>query len=97
VRRFVRATYKGYEYMQKDADGSAAAIVKMYPTLVKQIVLEQVQEINELIIDRAVRDKGLGWQTEERMQKTADFINKVYKVEKPIKAADIYSNKFLAN
>lgn len=96
VRRFVRATYKGYEYMQKDPQGAAAVIVKMYPTLVKQIALEQVQEINDLILDPAVRDKGLGWQTEERMQKTADFINKVYKVEQPIKAADIYTNKFLA-
>lgn len=97
VRRFVKATYKGYEYMQKDPAGSAAVIVKLYPTLLKEIVLEQVQEINDLIIDPAVRDKGLGWQTEERMQKTADFINKVYKVEKPIKAADTYTNKFLAN
>jgi NitT/TauT family transport system substrate-binding protein len=95
VRRFVKATYRGYEYLQKDPAGSAAAIVKLYPTLVRQIALEQIQEINELIIDPAVREKGLGWQTEERMQKTADFINRVYKIDKPIPAGDIYTDKFL--
>lgn len=97
VRRFVKATYKGYELLLKDPEGSADSVVKLFPAVKRQIILEQILEINDLIVDTNARDKGLGWQSEARMQKTADFINKAFKIEKPIVAADTYTNQFILN
>ncbi|MDP6178293.1 MAG: ABC transporter substrate-binding protein [Desulfatiglandales bacterium] len=94
VRRFVKATFRGYRYLQQNPKDSADIIVKEYPALDREVVLEQVKDMNE-IISRQDPAHPMGWMKEDRWKETISFITSAYKVEKPVKASDMYTNAFL--
>lgn len=95
VRRFVQATYRGYQYQAKEPNAAADALVKMFPGLDRQIAYEQIIEINDLLIDPDLKDRPLGWQREDRMASTVKFITDAYQVKEPIKVGDTYTNRFI--
>ena len=43
-------------------------MMKMFPTLDRAILIEQIHEINELIVDKGATDKSLGYLREDRMK-----------------------------
>lgn len=95
VRRFVKATYDGYRFMQKEPEKAADMIMAMYPVLKRGTLLQQIREMNDLIRDPSVADKGLGWQREDRMESTVAFVGQAFKAAGKVKASDIYTNAFL--
>jgi NitT/TauT family transport system substrate-binding protein len=95
VRRFIKATYDGYRFMQKQPEKATDIIMGMYPVLNRATLLQQIREMNDLIRDPAVADKGLGWQREDRMDSTVAFVGRAFKAAGKVKASDIYTNQFL--
>ena len=95
VRRFVKATYRGYESMAADPEGSADIMVKIYPVLDRAVVLQQIKEISELLRDEATRGRPLGWMLPERIASTRSFIDTAFELKGAVKAEDIYTNEFL--
>lgn len=95
ARRFLRATFKGYEFMMKNAERSAEIIVKMHPVLDRDVVLQQIRDINELIVDKDVANRGLGFIRDDRAASTVKFIDAAYDLKGKVKAGEIYSNDYL--
>lgn len=92
VRRFLKASYDGYVAMAANPQEAADIIAKQFPTLPKAALLEQVKQTNELIRDPQVADKGLGWQREDRMASTLDFVKSAFNLPNPVALKDIYTN-----
>jgi NitT/TauT family transport system substrate-binding protein len=68
----------------------------MFPTLDRAVVTEQIREINDLITDPEVKDKGLGYLREDRMASTLSFLDKAFDLKGKIKLSEIYSNDSLS-
>jgi NitT/TauT family transport system substrate-binding protein len=96
VRNFLRASYRGFEFARSNPDQAADIAVKMFPTLDRAVVAEQIREINDLISDATVADKGLGYLREDRMRSTLSFLDKAFNLDGKIKLDDVYTNELLA-
>jgi NitT/TauT family transport system substrate-binding protein len=95
VRKFLRAAYRGYEFSIANPDAAADIMVKMYPTVDRAVALQQIREINDLVRDAAVADRGLGYLRDDRIRATVEFVDKAYALNGKIKPADIYTNDLL--
>src|SRR5450830_1890633 len=89
VKRFVQATYRGFEYQRTHAIASQQKLMD------KGILLQQITETNQIIDDPEADNKKLGWMRADRMQATVDFVKKAFNLQAPIKPSDIYTNKFV--
>lgn len=97
VRKFLRASYRGYEFAIANPDQAADMLVKMFPTVDRAIALQQIREIGELITDREVRANGLGFIREDRIRTTLGFVERAYDLRGKVRVEDIYTNAFNTN
>lgn len=95
VRKFLKATYRGYEYAKANPDKAAELMLKAFPTVDHGVALEQINDINDLITDKTAPDKRLGYIRDDRMRATVDFVDKAYGLNGKIKPADVYTNELL--
>jgi NitT/TauT family transport system substrate-binding protein len=95
VRKFLKATYRGYEYAKANPDKAADLMLKVYPTVDRTVALEQINDINDLITDKSAPDKRLGYIRDDRMRATVDFVDKAYGLNGKVKPSDIYTNDLL--
>jgi NitT/TauT family transport system substrate-binding protein len=95
LRKFLKASYRGYEFARSNPEQAAGLMVKMFPTLDRDIVLDQIRDINELILDQPVAAKGLGYLRDDRMASTVAFVDKAFDMKGKIKVQDTYTNALL--
>jgi len=98
VKRFVEATYRGYVLMHDHPLDAANAIGLQYPILDKAILLQQIAETNSLIEDEVANDAShhkVGWLRPARMNSTVDFVSRAFGTVGQVKAADLYTNRFV--
>lgn len=95
VRKFLSASYRGYEFARANPEKAADIIVKMFPTVDRGVALEQIKDINDLIVDSGAQGHGLGYFREDRVGSTVGFVDKAYGLNGKVKASDIYTNTFL--
>ncbi|MCO5397672.1 ABC transporter substrate-binding protein [Ralstonia soli] len=94
VKRFVEATYRGYAFMRDQPKAAADAIVAQQPLLDRAILQEQIAETNKLISDEPAKHK-IGWLRPERINATVDFLSRAFDLGGKVKAADLYTNRFV--
>lgn len=95
LRKFLKQSYRGFAFAQADAEGAADIMVKMFPTLDRDVALGQIRDINTLIVDKAVADKGLGFLRTDRMASTLSFVDKAFDMRGKVKVEDMYTNALL--
>ena len=95
LRKFLKASYRGYEFARSNPEQAAGLMVKMFPTLDRDIVLDQIRDINELILDQPVAANGLGYLRADRMASTVAFVDKAFDMKGKIKVQDTYTNSLL--
>jgi NitT/TauT family transport system substrate-binding protein len=95
VRKFLTATYKGYAFAIAQPEQAADIMVKLFPNADRGIALQQIREIDDLIVDPEVRDRGLGYMRDDRMRSTVQFIGKAFELNGSVKAEDTFTNDFL--
>jgi NitT/TauT family transport system substrate-binding protein len=96
VRKFVRAALRGWKYTM-DHPAEAADLQKsMVRGLKKQITIEEIAILRNLVITPDTRKHGYGWFSPALMQKSREFMVKHAKLSGPApKAADLYMTGFL--
>jgi NitT/TauT family transport system substrate-binding protein len=95
VRKFLRASYRGYEFALANPEQAADIMVKTFPTVDRAVALQQIREISELIVDPEVRQNGLGYLRDDRMRATLGFLERAYDVKGKVQAGDMYTNDLL--
>ncbi|HEV7367773.1 ABC transporter substrate-binding protein [Arenibaculum sp.] len=95
VKRFVAATYRGYDFVIEDPETATDILLKQYPVLDRDITAQQVREIAELIQDPAAAGEPLGRFGPERMRSTAAFIDKAFDLGGKVGADDIFTDRFV--
>ena len=95
VRKFLRSSYRGFEFAIANPDQAADILVKMFPVVDRAIALQQIKEIGELIQDPQVKQNGLGFIRDDRIRSTISFVDKAYDLKGKVRAEDVFSNEFL--
>jgi NitT/TauT family transport system substrate-binding protein len=95
VRRFLRASYRGYEYAIANPEQAADIMVKIYPTVDRGVALEQIRDIAELIVDPQSPDKRIGFLRDDRIRSTDSFVDKAFNLAGKVKPDEIYTNDLL--
>lgn len=95
VKKFLRAAYRGYEYALANPEQAADHMLRAFPGTDRAIALAQIKDMNDLLLDPQVRDKGLGWQREDRMRATVQFVDKAFGLNGKVRAQDTYTNELL--
>jgi NitT/TauT family transport system substrate-binding protein len=90
VRRFVTATFRGYEYANAHPEEATAYILKQFPVLDHDVTLQQVKETIDLTTGRG----KLGVIDPAQVQRTIDFIGPAYGIDS-VTAEELYTNEFL--
>jgi NitT/TauT family transport system substrate-binding protein len=95
LRNFLRQSYRGYDFARSNPEKAAEMMIKLFPNADREIILGQVQDINVLIFDREVADKGLGYLREDRIRSSYAFMSKAFDVAGKVAVDDIYTNALL--
>ncbi len=91
VRRFLEATYRGYQWVRDNPDAATDIVTSHYPVLDKDITRQQITELMELMSG----GDSLGWLEEDKVSRTLDFLAGAYDVEGAMTVNDIYTTEFL--
>jgi NitT/TauT family transport system substrate-binding protein len=94
IERFLRATHKGWKDAKADPAGSIDAMVQAVPGLDRDTLLATMPQILDLCVTERSAKNGLGWIEQDLMQKTMDITFASNKPDKPLKAADVFTNQF---
>lgn len=95
VKRFLRATYKGFAYSINHPDEAINILSKYHPEIEKEIARMQLDSTLDLLQSKEAKEKGLGWISEEKMRKTIDMASQAHGEQFKFPLEDIYTNKFL--
>jgi len=95
VRKFLKASYRGFELAMANPEQAADIMLKSFPTVDRSVALQQIREIGALLVDAPVRDQGLGHLREDRMRATAAFVDKAFGLGGKVAAQDLYTNALL--
>ncbi|RZS80288.1 ABC transporter substrate-binding protein [Pigmentiphaga kullae] len=95
VRKFLKASYRGYEYAFANPERAADLMVKMFPVTDRGVALAQIRDMADLLVDPQARDKGLGYLRDDRMRSTVQFVDKAFGLNGKVKPQDTYTNDLL--
>ena len=96
VKKFLRASYRGFEFAMANPEQAADLMVKMFPTTDRAVALAQIKDMNDLLVDPTAKAKGLGHLRDDRMRATVQFVDKAFGLGGKVKPQDAYSNDLLA-
>lgn len=91
ARKFLAATYRGYHWAAEHPAEAADIVARLYPTVDRAIVRQQIEETAEL----AKGSGPAGWVDPARMTRALSFLTEAYGDKGSVKANDIYTNQFL--
>ena len=94
IERFLRATHKGWRDAQANPAEAIDAMVAAVPGLDRDALFNTTPQIMDLCITERSRQHGIGWIEEPLMQRTIDVTFANSKPEKPVKAADVFTNAY---
>lgn len=97
VKRFVQATYRGYEAMRQNPEQAADLIVAQNKLLDRGILLQQIKETVAIISDPGADKPQLGYIRADRMHGTIEFAKKAFQVTAAVRGAEVYTNRFIVD
>jgi NitT/TauT family transport system substrate-binding protein len=94
IERFLRATHKGWRDAHANPAEAIDAMVAVVPGLDREPLFNTTPQIMDLCITERSRQHGIGWIEEALMQRTIDVTFASGKPDRPVKAADVFTNAY---
>jgi NitT/TauT family transport system substrate-binding protein len=95
VARFLRATFRGWEYAIQNPEQAAESVHRARPELDTAMLLAQTKASFTLLMGDDADKYGLGWQTESGWKRTADTLRETGQITGDLDLGGIFSNRFL--
>jgi len=97
VARFVKATYEGVYFSLKNPEKAFELYMKRNADQDKEKAWGEWKtgiDMFGAVAQKAKSPLQAAWMNPEKVKKTVDVIGELYKLEKPVKPDDLYTNKF---
>jgi NitT/TauT family transport system substrate-binding protein len=96
VRRFVRASLRGWKEALANPEEAAQLQAQMVKTLNPTIIVEELQVVRRLAVVPDTQKNGLGWIDRAKLKRSVDFVNANIEVAgRRFSADDIYREGYL--
>lgn len=97
VKKFVRATLRGYQYAFKNKKEAAVLQRKTAKALNDEITVEELKIVEDLTVTPDVKKNGIGSFTAAKMKSSVDWMveNGGFPKEKAPKPEDVYATGFM--
>lgn len=95
VGKFVDAVLKGYRYTFDHPAESCQMIRKSQPDIDQDVCLGEVELVKALVLTAEARDRGIGYMSRERVQKTIDVLREFQGFKGEAKPDELYTMQFL--
>ncbi len=95
VKRFVKASIKGFLYAFDHPDEAAGSVLKNQPLLDREVTKAEGLIVRDIAWSPEARQHGLGYMDEAKMRTTRDLMFQLNDLKNPVALEDLYTNKFL--
>lgn len=95
VRRFLRATYRGYAFQASHPEEAVDLVARQQKLIDRAVLRRQIDETAVLMRAPDSVDGKPGRMLDERMRATTDFVHKAFPATVGVKPSDIYTNRFV--
>lgn len=95
LRRFLRASIKGWEYAFAHPDEAAAYVVKQQPLLDLAVTTAEIKIVQNLAMTDVTKRFGIGHIDDTIMRETRDLVLSLNHIKGSIKMDQVYTNEFL--
>lgn len=95
VRAFGAATARAVRDAVDDPEGAAEILVRHVPVLTQDTALRQWRASLPAIDTPSVREHGYGVASEERLQRSIDFVQQAFELERALAPADLFADGFM--
>src|SRR5882724_1829250 len=96
LKRFLRASQRGWEYADKNRDEAADIFLKHAKAFNKEIALLEINGTMTIIHTKHTEGKSLFWSAKEDWQESQDLLEKFAKMPAEKDMAKYYTNEYLA-
>jgi NitT/TauT family transport system substrate-binding protein len=97
LRRFLRASQRGWAYAQKNPDDAADIFLKHAPAFNKEIALLEINGTMTIIHTKHTEDKPLLWSAKEDWQDSQDLLQKYANMPEQADIGKYYTNEYLSD
>jgi len=95
IKRFVKASLRGWEFALKNPEESIEIMAKDRPEIDKPVLLANLKLIIDLFRTHRYKQNGIGWVDEKKMADSIRIISQYRDLQVNMKPGDIYTNEFL--
>ena len=96
LRRFLRASQRGWAYTQKNPDEAADIFLKHASAFNKEIALLEINGTMSIIHTKRTEDKPLMWSAKEDWQDSQDLLQKYANMPEQADMTKYYTNEYLS-
>ncbi len=96
LKRFLRASQRGWAYTQKNPDEAADIFLKHAPAFNKEISLLEINGTMTIIHTKHTEDKPLLWSAKEDWQDSQDLLQKYASMPEQADMGKYYTNEYLS-
>jgi NitT/TauT family transport system substrate-binding protein len=96
VKRFVRASLKGWKFAMDNPEKAAADQVQFVATLKPEVIVAEIKVVQDLAITDETKKNGLGWFDPAKMKANIEFVEKYVGISGKVPAPhELYATGFL--
>lgn len=96
LRRFLRASQRGWQYTFDNRDEAAEIFMKHAPAFNKEIALLEINGTMTIIRTDRTKDKPIGWSATEDWKESQDLLENFAKLKAQPDVNVYYTNEFLS-
>jgi NitT/TauT family transport system substrate-binding protein len=96
LRRFLRASQRGWDYSDKNREEASKIFLKHAPVFNMEIALLEINGTMTIIHTNHTKDKPLFWSAKEDWQESQDLLQKYAKMAEVNDVGVYYTNEYLA-
>ncbi len=95
IKRFVRASLKGWEFTLKNPEEAINTMAKYRTEIDKPLMLANLKLIIDLWRTNRYKNNGIGWVDDKKMADSIKIISQYRDIKVDMKSSEVYTNEFL--
>ncbi len=95
VAAMVQETLRGFAYCMGNFKECVDVLLKHKPVLNRDVLEMQLTQILDAVLSPEAIKHGLGYMKKEKMEFTTNLTNELAKHDPPVRAEDVYTNRFI--
>jgi len=95
IKRFVRASLRGWEFTLKNPEEAIEIMARQRPEIDKPVLLANLKLIIDLFRTNRYKQNGIGWVDDKKMSDSIRIIAQYRDLKVDTKTKEVYTNEFL--